>query len=76
MDLQRLEKQIKDEVKRSRTDAEKQQIFWAFDKWHMYTIVLKMKNKEDVDFDVKRLVQAFVTRQMNIIDAETKRMEE
>jgi hypothetical protein len=35
-----------------------------------------MKNKEDVDFDVKRLVQAFVTRQMNIIDAETKRMEE
>ena len=76
MDLQRLEKQIKDEVKRSRTNAEEQQIFWAFDKWHMYTIVLKMKNKEDVDFDVKRLVQAFVTRQMNIIDAETKRMEE
>lgn len=42
----------------------------------MYTIVLKMKNKEDVDFDVKRLVQSFVTRQMNVIDAETKRIEE
>ena len=42
----------------------------------MYTIVLKMKNKEDVDFDVKRLVQSFVTRQMNVIDTETKRMEE
>jgi len=42
----------------------------------MYTILLKIKHKGDIETDVNNLIQSFVVRNMSLIDAEIKRSEE